>query len=153
MFEKILINLYREELNQSDIEKVKNLVSDFYKVSREVLDKVKISYSNLPTFYACVIRKIGDYVQVLYRPIAKILGVYNPKTKEVYIDKKIPYNLKVKTLIHEYVHAIQDYLGKLYTNSKRELEKEAHKVSDYLFKIYNQASQKFASFLNYPTLV
>jgi len=56
-------------------------------------------------------------------------------------------------LLHEYVHAAQHYLGKIYNNSREKIEEEARRVSEYLFKIYNRAPQKLASSLNYLALI
>jgi len=151
LFDNLLSSLYKNEIKREDLEKVKELVSSFYKIPQNVLNRVKLKSSYLPTIYACFIRKIGDYLQIIYRPIAKILGFYDPNRKEVYVDRNLPYHQKIKTLLHEYVHAAQDYLGKFYTKSRKELEKEAHEVSEYLFKIYNRASQKFPSFSSYLT--
>jgi len=149
LFDNLLSSLYKDEINKEDLERAKELVSKFYKIPKDVLDKVRLKSSYLSTIYACFIRKMGDYLQIIYRPIGKILGLYDPSKKEIYIDKNLSYYQKIKTLLHEYIHAAQDYLGKLYTKSRGELEEEAHKVSECLFKIYNQASQKFLSFLGY----
>ena len=153
MWKNFLRNLYKENVTSNDLEKIKNLVSSFYKIPKEALDKVKVKYSSLPTICMYIVRRIGNYIQILYKPIAKVLGLYSPETKEVYIDRNLPFYAKIKTLLHEYVHAAQDYLGKLYRKTRKELEEEAHKVSDYLFKIYSRASQKPPSSLSYPTLI
>jgi len=146
LFDNLLSILYENEIKREDLEKVKKLVSSFYKIPKNVLDRVKLKFSYLPTIYTCFIRKIVDYLQIIYKPIGKILGFYDPKRKEVYVDRNLSYHQKIKTLLHEYVHAVQDYLGKFYTKSRREVEEEAYKVSEYLFKIYNQVSRKFLSF-------
>jgi len=117
------------------------------------LDKVKIKPPPLPTICACFKRKIDDYLKIINKPIGKILGLYNPERKEIYIDRSSPYKQKIKTILHEYIHAVQDYLGKFYTKSRKELEEEAYKVSDYLSKIYSQTSQKFLSSSNYLALI
>ncbi|MFZ8830367.1 MAG: ImmA/IrrE family metallo-endopeptidase [Candidatus Aenigmatarchaeota archaeon] len=153
MFSNLLSSLYEREINAEDLERAKQLVSKFYQIPKDVLDKVKIKTSYLPTIYAFFIRKIGNYLQIIYKPLVKILGFYNPERKEIYIDRNLSYSQKIKTILHEYVHAAQDYLGKLYTKTIEELEEEAHNVSDYLSKIYNQVSRKFLSFLDYPALV
>jgi len=153
LFDSLLSSLYKDEINNEDLERAKELVSKFYKIPKDVLDRVKLKTSYLPTIYACFIRKIGDYSQIIYRPIGKILGLYDPSKKEIYIDKNLSYYQKIKTLLHEYIHAAQDYLGKLYIKSRRELEEKAHKISEYLSKIYSQASQKFLSFSSYLTLI
>lgn len=149
LLNNLVNSLYEQKIENKDLEKVKQLVSNYYRIPKEVLDKVKVKMSNLPTIYVCFVRRIGDYLQILYKPIAKILGLYDPKNKEIYIDKNISYNQKIKTALHEYVHAAQDYLGKLSKLNREKLEEEARSVSEHLFKIYNQASQKFLSFLNY----
>jgi hypothetical protein len=153
LFGNLLSRLYESEINAEDLERAKQLVSKFYQIPKEVLDKVKVKTSHLPTIYACFIRKIGNYLQIVYKPIGKILGLYSPERKEIYIDRNLPYYQKIKTILHEYVHAAQDYLGRLYTKTREELEEEARNVSGRLFKIYNQVSRKFLSFLNYPILV
>jgi len=98
------------------------LVSNFYKIPKSVLDKVKLKISLLPTIYTCFIRKIGDYLQIIYRPVAKILGLYDSSKKEVYIDRNLSYHQKIRTLLREYVHVVQDYLGKIYIKNRKELE-------------------------------
>jgi len=153
LFGNLLSSLYESEIKPNDLERAKQLVSNFYRIPKEVLDKVKVKTSHLPTIYACFIRKIDDYLQIIYKPIGKILGLYNPERKEIYIDRSSPYKQKIKTILHEYIHAVQDYLGKFYTKSRKELEEEAYKVSDYLSKIYSQTSQKFLSSSNYLALI
>ncbi len=144
---KLLSKLYDyEEINNKDLEKTKELVSKIYNIPKSLLDKVKVRFSTLPTIYVYSIRRVGNYLEVIYKPIAKILGFYNPAKKEIYIEKRLSPYQKFKTLIHEYIHAAQDYLGKLYTKSKEELEEEAYRLSDKLSKIYNQVSQKYPSF-------
>lgn len=141
--------LYESRIKDKDLETVKNLVSKYYKIPKDVLDNVRIEYKKLPEIWAVFVRKLGNYIQVIYRPLAKILGLYDPVKKEISIDYSLPYYHKIKTLIHEYVHAAQDYLGDIYKKSREKIEKEARLVTNYLFKIYNQASQKYPSFLNY----
>jgi len=153
LFNNLLSILYKNEIKREDLEKVKELVSNFYKIPKSALDKIKLKTSQLPTIYACFIRKIGDYLQIIYKSVGKFLGFYDPNRKEVYVDKNLSCHQKIKTLLHEYVHAAQDYLGKFYTKSRRELEEEAHKVSEYLSKIYNRASQKSLSFSSYLALI
>jgi len=63
------------------LERAKQLVSKFYQIPKDVLDKVKVRTSYLPTIYACFIRKIGNYLQIIYKPLIKILGLYNPERK------------------------------------------------------------------------
>ena len=153
MFEKLISRLYENEIRNEDLEKTKSLVSNFYKIPKEVLDKVKVKTSYLPTIYVCFIRRIGDYLQIIYKPIGRILGLYDPIRKEIYIEKNLSSSQRIKTILHEYIHVAQDYLGKLYTKSRKELEEEAYKVSDYLSKIYNQAFRKFPSFSSYLALI
>jgi predicted metallopeptidase len=153
LFEKLIPKLYDSEIRNEDLEKAKNIVSDFYKIPKTALDNVKVKTSYLPTIYACIVRRVGDYLQIIYKPIGKILGLYNPLKKEIYIDKNLSYPQRIKTILHEYIHAAQDYLGKLYTKSRKELEEEAYKVSDYLSKIYNQAFRKSPSFSSYQALI
>lgn len=137
------------EVKKEDLEKVKELVADYYKIPKSFLDRVKVSYSNLPVIYSVYLKRFGDYIILIYKPIAKVFGLYNPSTKEISIDYKLSYSKKIKTLIHEYVHAAQDYLGKIYKLSKEKIEEEAEKISDYLFRIYNQAFQRSLSSLSY----
>lgn len=153
LFEKLLSRLYDNGIRSEDLESVKRLVSNFYKIPKEALDNVKVKTSYLPTIYACFVIRIGDYLKIIYKPIGKILGLYDPRRKEIYIDKNLSYSQRIKTILHEYIHAAQDYLGKLYIKNRRELEEEAYKVSAYLSKIYSQASRKFPSFSSYPILV
>lgn len=152
-FNRLFNELYEQRIYSEDLERVKTLVSNFYKIPKEALDKVKVKIASLPTIYLCIIRKVGDWLQILYKPIGKILGLYHPEKKEIYIDKNIPYYQKLKALIHEYIHAAQQYLGKFKNSSRQELEEEAYKVSSYLFRIYNRAFRKPLSFLNYPALI
>ncbi|MEM5815144.1 MAG: hypothetical protein QXD89_01500 [Candidatus Aenigmatarchaeota archaeon] len=144
-------DLYRGDvpIEEKDIKRIKELVSSYYKVPERILENIKLSYNKLPQVYLILIKKFGSYIQVFYKPVAKILGFYDSDKKEIKIDYRLPYHQKIKTLIHEYIHAVQDYLGKLYKESREKIEEEAYKVSNYLFKIYNQTSQKFPSFLNY----
>jgi hypothetical protein len=153
LFEKLLSKLYDSEIRNEDLERAKSLVSYFYKIPKEALDKVIVKTSYLPTIYACIVRRVGDYLQIIYKPIGKILGLYDPRRKEIYIDKNLSYQQRIKTILHEYIHVAQDYLGKLYTKSRRELEEEAYKVSDYLFKNYNQVFRTFPSFSSYQVLI
>lgn len=154
MWHNLLNSLYQKEnLSYKDLEDVKNLVAGYYKIPKKVLDNVKVRFSSLPTAYVCWISKMSNYIKILYQPVAKILGLYYPETKEIYVEKNQSKNNKIKTLIHEYIHAAQDYLGKIYKKSREELEKEAHLISDYLFKIYNQNSQKPFSSSSYLALI
>lgn len=144
-FSNYFKNLYRENLDKKDLEKVKKMVAEFYKIPEKVLDKVKIYYNKLPEIYKVFIVKIKNLYTMLYVPVGKVLGMYLPDKKEIYLDGKLSYFGKVKTLFHEYVHAAQDYLGKLYRNSLEKIEEEARKVSDYLFKIYILNSRRSSS--------
>ena len=153
VFNNLLSSLYKERICSEDLERIKQLVANFYKIPKEALDKVKVKIANLPTIYLCITRKVGDWLQILYKPIGKILGLYHPEKKEIYIDKNIPYYQKLKALIHEYIHAAQQYLGKFKNSSRQELEEEAYKVSSYLFRIYNRAFRKPLSSLNCLALI
>ncbi|MCS7093913.1 MAG: hypothetical protein RMJ18_01900 [Candidatus Aenigmarchaeota archaeon] len=144
-FSNYFKNLYRENLDKKDLEKVKKMVAEFYKIPEKVLDKVKIYYNKLPEIYKVFIVKIKNLYTMLYVPVGKVLGMYLPDKKEIYLDEKLSYFGKVKTLFHEYTHAAQDYLGKLYRNSLEKIEEEARKVSDYLFRIYILNSRRPSS--------
>ncbi|MFH7880641.1 MAG: hypothetical protein QXI09_01390 [Candidatus Aenigmatarchaeota archaeon] len=151
---KFLLNqLYEERIRGIDLEIVKTLVSKFYGIPRAILDGVPIIYQRLPEIYEVFVRRVGNSLQVVYKPIGKILGLYDPLRKEIRIDYTLPYYEKIKTLIHEYIHVAQDYLGKLYKKSRRKIEEEAHMVSEYLSRIYNLVSQKYFSSLSYPIRV
>jgi len=152
-FSNFLHDLYEQRICSEDLEKVKQLVANFYQIPKKVLDRVKVKMANLPTIYLYAMRRVGNYLQILYRPIGKILGIYHPEKREIYVDKNISYSQKLKALIHEYIHTAQQYLGKFKRFSKEELEREAYKVSDYLFKIYSRAFQKPLSFLSYLALI
>jgi len=78
LFEKLLSKLYDSEIINEDLEKAKNIVSDFYKIPKTALDNVKVKISYLPTIYACIVRRVGDYLQIIYKSIGKILGLYDP---------------------------------------------------------------------------
>jgi hypothetical protein len=121
------------EINPPDLEKVKDIVAKFYNIPKEFFDKIKVEYTKLP--YLIEIRKVGNYVHLFIR---KILGIYDVLKKKIYIDKNLPYNLKILTAIHEFVHAAQDYLGKFYRESREKMEKEAKKVANFLFRIFRK---------------
>jgi Zn-dependent peptidase ImmA (M78 family) len=128
MYSSISEKLYETKI---DLDKIKSLVANFYNIPKEVLNKVKVYFENLP--YVLKIEKIGNRIKIY---INKILGFYIPGKKEIYIDEKIPYKCKVLTLLHEYVHAAQDYIGKFYRKSREFIETEARKVSEYLLRKY-----------------
>jgi len=153
MFGNFISSLYEQKVGSQDLERVKELVSGFYRIPKMVLDKVKVKFSSLPTIYLYIAKRVGDYLKVLYLPIGKILGLYDPLKKEIYVEKNIPYSQKIKTLLHEYVHAAQDYLGRLSNKSRNHIESEARLVSEYLFKIYSQASQRYPSSLGCLALI
>jgi hypothetical protein len=153
MFKDLPLELYECRLNSKDIEKLQELVSDFYKIPKETLEKVKVRFTHLPEIWLYVIKRIGNYIQIVYRPIEKTLGLCNPKKGEIFVEERLPFFQKIKTLIHEYTHIAQYTLGMFSRKSKKELEEEADKVSDYLSKIYTQASQKFPSSSSYLILI
>jgi len=79
LFEKLLSKLYDSEIINEDLEKAKKIVYDFYnKIPKGALDNVKVKISYLPTIYACIVRRVGDYLQIIYKSIGKILGLYDP---------------------------------------------------------------------------
>jgi len=45
-----LSNLYNVGIEKNDLERVKELVSNYYKIPKEALDKVKVSYEILPLY-------------------------------------------------------------------------------------------------------
>jgi Zn-dependent peptidase ImmA (M78 family) len=131
MFKELQYNLYNDMLNiNKDIEIVKELVAKFYNIPKEALDRVKLKFKSLPIIFY----KAGDYIKY----VVKKIGLYYPDKKEINIEKNLPYYEKIKALIHEYVHAAQDYLGKIGRLSKKKIEEEAYIVTNYLSRIYKQ---------------
>jgi hypothetical protein len=139
-----LHNLYNEKIGYGDLERIKELVSNFYKIPKNTLDRVKMKFDCLPVVY--IFDKVGNYIRHFVNIIG---GLYNPEKKEIVINKYINKDDKIKAIIHEYVHAAQDYLGKIYKLSREKIEEEAYRVTDELLKIYNQASRKPLSSLGY----
>jgi Zn-dependent peptidase ImmA (M78 family) len=119
------------EINPLDLERAKNLVAKFYNIPKEIFNRIRVEYKRLP--YLIEVRRFGNYIYLFVR---RILGVYDVLKKKIYIDKTLPYNLKILTLLHELIHAAQDYIGRIYRKSKEFIEAEARKVSEYLFRKY-----------------
>jgi hypothetical protein len=128
MYFSISKKLYETKI---DLDKIKNLVANFYNIPKKVLNKVKVYFENLP--YILKIERIGNRINIY---ISKILGFYIPGKKEIYIDKRIPYIYKILALLHEFVHAAQDYIGRIYRRGRESIEAEARKVSEYLLRKY-----------------
>jgi|GEM_PF-1351826 len=141
-------------LDDVDIdEAIKEEVAKEFGVPKKVLDKVKVKYGHLP--YIGYLEKIGKRV---YRRIGKILGAYNPRLEEIYIDT----GLKLRNLFNsealrksigvkaeEFSHAAQQYLGRLkpknfwdylrnYHRDKNEIEAKgvANKVTPKIIGKY-----------------
>jgi Zn-dependent peptidase ImmA (M78 family) len=121
------------EINPVDLEKAKDLVAKFYNIPKEIFNRIKIEYTKLP--YLIEMKKIGNYV---YLFVEKIFGIYDVLKKKIYIDKNLPYMLKILTLLHELVHVAQHYIGIIYRKSKEFVEAEARKVSEYLFRMFRK---------------
>ncbi len=119
------------EINPIDLEKAKYLIAKFYNIPKEIFDRIRIEYTRLP--YLIEMKRFGNHV---YLFVKRILGIYDVLKKKIYIDKTLPYNLKILTLLHELVHAAQDYIGKIYRKSREVIEAEARKISEYLFRKY-----------------
>lgn len=91
MFKDLPLELYECRLNSKDIEKLQELVSDFYKIPKETLEKVKVRFTHLPEIWLYVIKRIGNYIQIVYRPIEKTLGLCNPEKREIFVEERLPF--------------------------------------------------------------
>ena len=137
-----------DDVNLDEI--IKEEVAKELNVPKRVLDDIEVKYRPLP--YIHYFEKAGKKV---YRKIGKILGAYNPRLKEIYID----IGLKLKSLFNpesliavkseEYSHAAQDHKGKLkprrfwdylrnYSKDINEIEAKrvADKVTDRIMGKY-----------------
>jgi Zn-dependent peptidase ImmA (M78 family) len=121
------------EINPVDLEGAKDLVAKFYNIPKEIFDRIRIEYTRLP--YLIEMKRFGNHI---YLFVKRILGMYDVSKKKIYIDKNLPYMLKILTLLHELVHAAQDYIGRIYRKSKEFIEAEARKVSEYLFYLFRK---------------
>jgi Zn-dependent peptidase ImmA (M78 family) len=126
---ELYLNLYKAS-NAELEERAKRAISDYYHIPKEYLDKIKICYKKLP---CKIIIDRNDWFPV---SLSALLGHYDKKRKKIYIEKNLPNDAKFLTLLHEFVHAVQDYYGKYEMPNKessRKLEREAKDISAHLF--------------------
>lgn len=148
-FKNLVGNLYSRKIE----DEVVNEVAKEYKMNpHDLRNRIKIKVGFLP--FISYIKRIGNKI---YRRVGKVLGVYNPLKKEIYIDfwiylQKLFGNLKpyVKVLAEEVCHAVQDYLGRLkphrsfddylqnYENDENEIEakEKAERVTNRILQKY-----------------
>jgi Zn-dependent peptidase ImmA (M78 family) len=99
-------------------EKAKRVISNYCNIPKEYLDKIKVHYIKPPC--EIIINRNNRTIS-LFSP----LGFYSIERKEIYIDKNLPNDVKYLALLHEFLHAAQDYHGRF-----EKCDEECRKIVD-----------------------
>lgn len=120
---------------------------------------LKVKMAKLPSKYGVALKKTKDGLKLIYVPIGKIFGMYNPDTEEHFVDpigfgefddpereywKRLGVGDRIPDALptngHEYIHHAQNKLGiiqkavsKLGDKARSYIEGYASTVSDKLF--------------------
>jgi len=137
----------RESIRKS----LQRITDEFsYRLRNYVGSKLNIpqySVHELPTIYEATVLVTKNRIQILIRPIGKILGTYIPELRKIVIDPILEKckHLKEYVLKHEYAHYIQDLLG-ILTKYPREF---IEGMADYLVEKYGNLKRSIGSLSPY----